>query len=288
MQHKKIAWFLSIFSIILLVISGIWLATALPANAQCGSQASSCKNCHEVQGQLAVNNDGTEWHMSHAFGDFCHICHAGNNQAMDITQAHTGMVAPLSDIKAGCLQCHPNDYQELAQGYADVLGVEIGSASDPQTGPTAPEPGSKDASPTQASEITGTVSLPSLTTTVELDVDDPNLVDFARRYDEIVLGKKTVNFGNAILIGLIGLVALGGGGFVIKNEKWLDFSSPTISTAAGEHPQDVVEAISDIAKLDQKTRQKIALVLKDPKQVEKTMKLLDILNEYEKEGGARQ
>ena len=54
-----------------------------PASAQCGSSASSCKNCHEVQGQDAVNADGTGWHQSHAFGDFCYICHAGNNQSMD-------------------------------------------------------------------------------------------------------------------------------------------------------------------------------------------------------------
>ncbi|MEJ2352930.1 MAG: hypothetical protein P8Y03_24345, partial [Anaerolineales bacterium] len=39
------------------------------ASAQCGSQASSCKNCHEVQGEDPVNNDGTGWHESHAFGD---------------------------------------------------------------------------------------------------------------------------------------------------------------------------------------------------------------------------
>src|SRR5512143_1594380 len=97
------------------------------AQAQCGSQASSCKNCHEVQGKDPVNADGTGWHQSHAFGDFCYICHGGNNQASDEKAAHTGMVSPLSDVQAACAQCHPNDLQARANVYAKVLGVSVGA-----------------------------------------------------------------------------------------------------------------------------------------------------------------
>ncbi len=62
--------------ILLIVITSIWLGSATPVNAQCGSQASSCKNCHEVQGEMPVNKMAPAWHQSHAFGDFCYICHA--------------------------------------------------------------------------------------------------------------------------------------------------------------------------------------------------------------------
>ena len=56
-------------------------------------------------------------------------------------------------------------------------------------------------------------------------VNDPNLVDYVQRYNEIVLGERPVNWGNIILIGLIGLVVVGGGGFVIFNEMRLRLAS---------------------------------------------------------------
>ncbi len=96
-------------------------------SAQCGSQASSCKNCHETQAQDPVNNDGTAWHTQHAFGDFCYLCHAGNNQATDKVAAHTGLVSPLADIDASCKSCHPNDTLTFAQTYAATLGQTIGT-----------------------------------------------------------------------------------------------------------------------------------------------------------------
>lgn len=100
-----------------------------PVQAQCGSQVSSCKNCHEVQGQDPVNGDGKGWHIGHAFGDFCYICHAGNNQAVEKDAAHVGMVPPLADVKAACQQCHPNDLMERAQVYAITLGVDISTGA---------------------------------------------------------------------------------------------------------------------------------------------------------------
>src|SRR5512138_3400620 len=86
----------------IVIILSLWLATAQPVSAQCGSQASSCKDCHETQAQKSVNADGTGWHESHAFGDFCYICHGGNTQSTDKDAAHTGMVPPLQDVKASC------------------------------------------------------------------------------------------------------------------------------------------------------------------------------------------
>src|SRR3989304_5610170 len=108
MPSRKLHLWLPLFAITLIAaLVLVW--PAAQANAQCGSQASSCKNCHEVQGQLAVNNAGTGWHQSHAFGDFCANCHAGNVQAADKDAAHIGMVPPLSDLKANCAARHPED-----------------------------------------------------------------------------------------------------------------------------------------------------------------------------------
>ena len=80
-KRKYLSFFLILCGGIVLATLFLWSSTN-NAQAQCGSQASSCKNCHEVQAQDPVNNDGTGWHQSHAFGDFCYLCHAGNNQSM--------------------------------------------------------------------------------------------------------------------------------------------------------------------------------------------------------------
>src|SRR3989304_436615 len=182
----------------LLVISGvILLSIALamvptpPAEAQCGSQASSCKNCHEVQGQDPVNSEG-EWHTRHAFGDFCAFCHAGNVQAMEAETAHAGMVGPLADVNAGCAACHPEDAPDLGKGYGGARGggveVAAGSPVDAEAPPAliAPEAG---------------------------------VIDFNQRYAETVLGQREVNVGNVILSILIALLILGGGGYIVWRER---------------------------------------------------------------------
>ena len=109
---------------------GIFLLLALiplqplSVQAQCGTQASSCKNCHEVQAKDAVNSKGV-WHTDHAFGDFCEFCHAGNVHAKDKAAAHQGMVAWNADVKASCASCHAADYEKRGQTYASTLGVQL-------------------------------------------------------------------------------------------------------------------------------------------------------------------
>lgn len=154
MQHKHFGFFL--LGPILLAAIAI-IAWPRPASAQCGSSASSCKNCHEVQKVMPINAKGV-WHSSHAFGDFCEFCHAGNAKSKDKAAAHTGMVAPLADVKGACQSCHPNDYNDRAKKYADALGKPIGTtavsistspssgttttaANNPGCGPTAPTGG---------------------------------------------------------------------------------------------------------------------------------------------------
>jgi hypothetical protein len=207
-----------------LVIAGLVIFWPAPhASAQCGSQASSCKNCHEVQGQDPVNNDGTGWHQSHAFGDFCYICHAGNNQSMDKDTAHTGMVPPLSDVKAACQSCHPNDLQERAQVYATALGVEIGTGGGASSGGSTTggggDPGSG-SSPTSGSDTTS-ASASSAPAASGMVIDTSSVIDYNQQYSETVLGQRNINWGNITLGVLIVLVAGSGGVYVFWNERKL-------------------------------------------------------------------
>jgi hypothetical protein len=264
-NHRIRTLFTIVAGVCLLV--GIYLLLPMQkASAQCGSQASSCKNCHEVQGQDPVNNDGTSWHTSHAFGDFCYICHGGNNQVTDKTQAHTGMVAPLSDIQASCMQCHPNDLQERAQVYATALGITIGKADTPSATITTTTP---------VTQTTTTTTTPCALIGTELAVNDPNLVDYTQRYSEIVLGKKPVNWGNIILIGLIGMVAIGGGGFMFVREKLVKLSFGDTRKVEGEFPADAVDMLPRISKVSSAGRKTLSRVLENPKKAEKLLGLID-------------
>lgn len=124
-----------------LLVFGLLAAVVLwpaPADAQCGTQASSCKNCHEVQGEYPVNTEG-DWHVQHAFGDFCEFCHAGNVTATDKDAAHEAMIYPLSDPAGSCAACHPADYGDLAVSYGSTLGVEV-TVSDDAGDPGGGEP----------------------------------------------------------------------------------------------------------------------------------------------------
>lgn len=264
MQHKKIV-FMLVAAGLLVLSTTVWLVTAIPASAQCGSQASSCKNCHEVQGELPVNGDGTGWHTAHAFGDFCYLCHAGNNQSTDKTEAHTGMVPPLSDVKAACIQCHPNDYEALAGEYAATLGVELGSGAAASSGGEAAPEG-------EASSAAVADSAPCATGLV---VDDPNTVDYVKRYNEIVLDKKPFNIGNAILIGMIGIVAVGGGGFVAMREKLVKVSFGDTRQAGDEFPAEVVSLLPAIAKLKASSRKALKKVLDNSQKADQVLELMN-------------
>ena len=274
MQRKKLYMTFVFAGILVLIVAGIALAFTQPAHAQCGSQASSCKNCHEVQGQDPVNNDGKPWHTSHAFGDFCYICHAGNQQATDKVAAHTGMVSPLSDIKASCAQCHPNDLQARAQVYASILGVDISAggstSSSPTTASTAtPAPAGQSSAPSSPA------SAAAVAPVATLDANDPNLVDYVKRYDENVLGIRPTNWGNVILMVMIGLLLVGGGGFVITREKLVNVSFGDTKKADGEYPVDVVDMLPEIASLKTKTRKSLKRVLDNPKKADKVLGLMD-------------
>ena len=278
MRHKKSPRLLFLGGLVLLFTIFFWVAAV---QAQCGSQASSCKTCHETQSQHPVNNDGTGWHQSHAFGDFCYLCHAGNQQATDKIAAHQGMVPPLSDVKASCQSCHPNDLTQRAEVYAKVLGIEVGSSTANQALATlTTTPISTEVSSTQQAVVSNAptaqaaVCAPADT---QLSVDDPNVVNFVQHYNETVLGERPVNLGNIALGGLIGLLALGGGGFVAFNEVKLHRSPAQTQRIEGEYPADVLELLPALTNLKTQSRKSLKHILNQPEKSDKVLGLIDAI-----------
>jgi hypothetical protein len=244
-----------------------------PVCAQCGSQASSCKNCHEVQAQDPVSAKG-DWHVQHAFGDFCEFCHAGNVTATDKVTAHQGMVSPMADVKASCQRCHAADLDAKAKVYATTLGVKLdGGGGAPQPTPTsAPAGGGSSANDGSAASQQVAVSAPINNQPV---VDDPNVTDYVQRYNEIVLGQHPVNVGNVILSVLIGLLVIGGGGFVIVKEKLVNISFGDTRKVEKEYPAEVVDMLPAIAGLKSKTRKSLKNIIDKPGKTDKVLGLID-------------
>ncbi len=274
--------FRTVFPILLgvgLLVGFYLLLPARQANAQCGSQASSCKNCHETQSQDPVNNDGKPWHTQHAQIDACVSCHAGNPQSTDKTQAHAGMVAWYSDIKAGCASCHPSDYTQLAQQYAAILGVTLGAA-----GPTQP-----------AATIEPTVATTSTVGTTSgggggIVVSQPGTIDYVQQYNTTVLGQHPINWGNVIVVVLILGVLFGGGIFVYWNErrrrglKGLFTARIAKEPVAGVAPvvegysKDVSELLPLIARLNPVGLHALKRILASPEQANEMLHALSHLD----------
>jgi hypothetical protein len=254
MKQKRITILVLAVGCLLVVSSAAFLMT-IPANAQCGSQSSSCKNCHETQAQDPVNNDGTAWHSEHAFGDFCYLCHGGNNQAMDETTAHAGMTDPLSDIVINCKSCHPTDYTDKAQIYATTLGITLtsGGSSGVST-PAATTSASTESTPTAIQQ-----TVPSGIVGTNTD-----MVDYVQRYDQIVLGKNPVNVGNVILLIMAIALFFGGGYFIASREGWLKISFAETSKIKDGYPVDVVNLVPEIVKLSPEARKSLQHLLEKP------------------------
>lgn len=177
---------------------GIW--SAQPAAAQCGTAASSCKNCHETQAKMPVASKG-EWHSAHAFGDFCEFCHAGNVQATEQEAAHQGMIGPLDDVQASCQSCHPTDFADRAQKYGTALGIEI-KAGGSQSGGSG---GSQSGGPAVGSTAVGAPL-------------GGAAIDFNLLYAEATAAPTLVsNWGNLIL-GLMTLATAGA--FFVTAWSW--------------------------------------------------------------------
>jgi hypothetical protein len=298
MQRKKLFVMPVIAGILIVIASGIALALTRPAHAaqcgsqassvlaQCGSQISSCKNCHEVQEKKPVNNDGTPWHTSHAFGDFCYICHGGNQQTTDETVAHTGMVGPLSDIKPSCQSCHPSDYQAKAQVYATKLGVQIGSGSaSTASGSSNGMPAATaTASAVPASSNTSATPQSIAVQQSALSPNSPDLVNYVQRYNEKVLGQYPINWGNVILLIMIGALLIGGGALVISREGLVKVSFKDTKPVEGDYPADVVEMVPQIAKLKPNARKSLRRLLEKPDATAEVLTSIDKLTDDKSSG----
>jgi hypothetical protein len=245
--------------------------------AQCGSQASSCKNCHEVKGEDPVNAKG-DWHISHAFGDFCEFCHAGNVQAPDKAAAHEGLVEPLGDVQANCSSCHADDFQSRAEKYATVLGVTVGASSGGSK-PPAPSSGSSENTSSSTAPETKKPALPPPSKAEIVDYTQP---------------ASSVNMGNVIAGFLLIVTVAGGGAFVYWNEKRLRkakvaaaaITSGAVTQSAGEEaitsidqlPPDVLKLLPTLKQLDPRTLKALRIILSDRKRGEELLQSLSVIN----------
>jgi hypothetical protein len=216
--------------------------------AQCGSQASSCKNCHEVKGEDSVNAKG-DWHVAHAFGDFCEFCHGGNVQATDEAAAHQGLVQPLDDVKTNCSSCHAADYQTKAETYAKALGVTVGASTGGTTPPSAPaattsNTAAQPAQSTQSAQPQTQQPAPAATPTYS------EVTDYVAAYRA---AKPLPPSAGTLVTGMmLALTVVGGGSFIFWNEKRLrSMPRPAASdTPADEQSQEIAQLQPILKKLD--------------------------------------
>lgn len=248
--------------------------------AQCGSQASSCKSCHEVKGEAPVNTEG-DWHIAHAFGDFCEFCHGGNVQAVDKAAAHQGLVQPLGDVKANCAACH-DDYQAKAQVYAVALGVTIGAGGASSGG--VAEPPSQPSNPS-ASEPSAPPAAPAAS---------GETIDYVAQYE--AARAAPVSVGNIVVGTLLALTVLGGGAFVYWNEQRLrrqavpkpalpdeavmrsDGQEALRAEAPGGLSPELEQLLPVLQSLDPRTLHALRILLSDRKRGEELLQSLSLIN----------
>jgi hypothetical protein len=226
----------------------VWLAMPQPqASAQCGTTASSCKTCHEIQGKLRVNTKG-DWHVQHSFGDFCVFCHAGDAKAKDKAKAHKGMVKPLADVGSSCAMCHEADCNTRAEKYAKVLGVTVGVGSGGPSAPRGPAPLLP-----LVPRVAGVGEQPSLPGQDQSPIAEsspPSSSDAETR---------NVNWGNVALAALALALSFGGGGYVVWNERQHSRRSAW-DKLMGNRPE-LGELMPLLAKADAQTVQVITRTL---------------------------
>ena len=119
-------------------------------------------------------------------------------------------------------------------------------------------------------------------------VDQTDVID----YNLIYAGKRPVNWGNRILIAMIGLVALGGGGYVYMNERKLrglpvvprSQKKPASSVAPAELPEvegyspEVVALLPKIAQLNPIGQHALQRILENPEEASEMLHSLSRLD----------
>jgi hypothetical protein len=288
MPGRKYYFLIPIVAGVLVLVGLLFLLPPTRASAQCGSQASSCKNCHEVQAKDPVNNDGKPWHTAHAFGDFCYACHGGNNQSMDEATAHAGMLPPLSDPKIACQSCHPDDLDARVKVYTDILGVQTGAG----TGSTPAATGASPAvTPTPAPPGAGVAAGTTGGGSALVGTSSKDVIDYSQQYEATVLGQRFIDWGNVIVGLLIVLVVAGGGVYIYWNERrlrGLPFRrlSRKMATAASVeaasliegYPAEVAALLPQIARLNPVGLHALRRLLENPEQANELLHSLSRLD----------
>jgi hypothetical protein len=286
-----------LFKLLVLITIGLALPSmvlmATPqqdASAQCGSQASSCKNCHEVQGKDPVAKKG-QWHIDHAANDYCEFCHAGNVQATDKDKAHVGMVKPGDNLKTSCGgMCH-QDYQARADKYIAVGMKAGGGAAQPPAAPTASSGGQAPAATTLAAQPTQSATQPAQSKPAALPPASGQIVDFNQPKPSLEANPSTVNVGNIVLGVLVVLMLIVGVVIVFSGEGGLRKltawqAQPAVASAyrgtpLPDHWADLVKAKPELAvvlpmlaKAESRTIKAIARVLSDPSHGDEALQAL--------------
>lgn len=202
---------------VLLAAAGVlFLIPAQPAQAQC-TTPSSCKTCHEIQGQMPVSEQGL-WHKQHTLFDFCETCHGGDRNAATADLAHTGMRIGYTEISTTCKSCHPSELETCVRTYADELGLSessVGGILDVASS------GPADAAALIAEIQSGTLTGPALP---EAAAAAPS--------ENAPVAAETANSGalNTVLWFVLGGVAAGASGYIILNERRLKAGNqPTLA-----------------------------------------------------------
>jgi hypothetical protein len=261
------------------------------ASAQCGSQASSCKNCHEVQGKDPVATKGP-WHIDHAANDYCEFCHAGNVQATDKDKAHVGMVQSGDNLKQSCGgMCH-QDFQARADKYI-AAGMKVGGgAAQPPAAPSGSQaPAATAPAAAAPAQLAQPADPPAQSKPAALPPSSGQIVDFNQPKPNLEANRSQVNVGNIVLGVLVVLVFMVGVVIVFSGEGGLKKlgawqAQPAVASAYRGTPlpdnwadlvkakPELAEVLPMLARADSRTIKAIARVLSDPSHGDEALQAL--------------
>ncbi len=211
-MNRKFPFIMLVSGSLLIVLAMLFALPAQNVAAQCKG-VSSCKDCHEVQGQKPINTVGA-WHTDHASFDVCVSCHAGNRDAIDLASAHTGLVTKFADMGGNCKQCHSDDLDKRLTIYAKTLNISDITAikNKPAANPAA-----------SLSNFLGTGASGPTTVVAGAGVSAPaKAAQPARKEDTTA---------NLILGGMLVIGLVGGGSYVAWNERRLKQAQGERTTA---------------------------------------------------------
>ncbi|EGW37520.1 hypothetical protein [Desulfosporosinus sp. OT] len=202
MNNKKwslLALFFGLFSVVL--VGSFWLLTPKVTEAACGASTSSCKTCHEVKGEDPVSKKGN-WHIQHAFGDFCQACHLGVATETDKAKAHVGVVAkPLAQPDQSCASCHPSDSAARVAKYGGTVTGSSNSTGGATSASGAPAPGTS-ATSSEAGAITPSEAATQIPPSANPNFD---LIDFNVR-DMVPWLAWVIGIINAFILMLLAVL----------------------------------------------------------------------------------